>query len=99
MTLTREEKRKRWQALASKGKTHFVIVRGVLGFGVGLTIFTFFWEHITNFSTLALRQVSLDLLIRAPLCLIGGFVFGHLTWRWFCRRYAGSDGSVAGPSR
>jgi hypothetical protein len=93
MTVPREEKRKRWQALASQGKTHFVLMRGVLGFGIGLTIFSFLWEHIDNLSTLGLRQVSLDLLVRIPLCFIGGFVFGHLTWRWFCRRYGASGTS------
>ena len=92
MSSTREERinsRKRgwWRALAAKGKTHYVVVRGVLGYGVSLAAFTFLGEHVRDLTRLGLRQVSLDLLVRLPLCLLAGYLFGILTWKWFGLRY------------
>ena len=91
MSPNREEKansrRTRWAAIAAKGKTRWVIVRGVLGFGVGLTALTFLQEWVINHSISGFRQISSDLLVRTPFCLLGGYLFGLLTWKWFSHRY------------
>jgi hypothetical protein len=52
MSSTPEEKinlqRRRWAVIAAKGKTRWVIVRGALGFGLGMTVLTFLWEHVSS---------------------------------------------------
>jgi hypothetical protein len=78
---------RRWGALAAKGKARWVVVRGVLGFGVAMTVFTFAWEHISDHPRLGFLQALKDLSVRVPLCLVGGYLFGLLTWKWFSLRY------------
>jgi len=68
-------------------KAHYVVVHGILGYGVILAAFTFLWEHGRNLTRLGLPQVFLDLPVRTPLCLVAGYLFGFLTWKWFGRRY------------
>ena len=80
-------RRKKWAAIAARGKWRWVIMRGVLGFGIGMTVFTLLWEHMSDRTLPGLRQISIDLLFRVPLCLLGGFLFGLLTWKWFSYRY------------
>jgi hypothetical protein len=84
-------RRGRWAAIAAKGKTRWVLLRGVLGFGILLTAFTFLWEHFNDQTRLGLRQISSDLLVRVPFCLMGGYIFGLLTWKWFSLRYGRSN--------
>jgi predicted metalloendopeptidase len=82
-----DSRRGRWAAIAAKGKTRWVLLRGVLGFGILLTAFTFLGEHFNDQTRLGLRQISSDLLVRVPFCLMGGYIFGLLTWKWFSLRY------------
>lgn len=86
MSPTREERRKRWSAIAAKGKTRWIVVRGILGFGISLTALTFLQEWIDH-SVSGFRQICSDLLVRVPFCLLGGYLFGLLTWKWFSHRY------------
>ncbi len=87
MSPTRDEKRQRWQAIAAKGKTRWIVVRGILGFGLTLTALTFLQAWIVDHSIFGFRQIYSDLLPRAAFCLIGGYLFGLVTWKWFSHRY------------
>jgi len=87
MSPTREEKMQRWSAIAAKGKTRWIVVRGILGFGLTLTAFAFLQAWIVDHSISGFRQICLDLLVRAVFSLIGGYLFGLVTWKWFSYRY------------
>jgi len=84
---TREEKRQRWQAIAAKGKTRWIVVRGILGAGLTLTALTFLQTWIVDRSISGFRQICSDLLVRAPFFLVGGYLWGLVTWKWFSHRY------------
>ena len=87
MSPTREEKRQRWQAIAARGKTRWIVVRGILGFGLALTALTFLQAWLVDRSISGFRQICSDLLVRAVFSLIGGYLFGLVTWKWFSYRY------------
>ena len=87
MSPTREEKRQRWRAIAARGKRRWIVVRGVLGVGMSLTVLTFLHEYVIDHSISGFRQISSDLLVRAPFFLLGGYLFGLVTWKWFSHRY------------
>ena len=93
MSLTREAKRQRWSAIAAKGKTRWIVVRGILGAGLTLTVLTFLQDWVIDHSISGFRQICFDLLIRTPIFLVGGYLFGLLTWKWFSHRYG--TGGVA----
>ncbi len=65
-------RRRKWAAIAAKGKTHYLVVRGVLGFGIGTTVLTLLWEHVSRGGALGTRQLFLDFLIRVPFYMFGG---------------------------
>jgi hypothetical protein len=91
MGQTRDERanlrKRRWAVIAARGKTRWVVVRGIFGAGISLTALTFLQEWLVDHSISGLRQISSDLLVRTPLCLLGGYFFGLLTWKWFSHRY------------
>jgi hypothetical protein len=86
-----ESRRRKWAAIAAKGKTHYVVVRGVLGFGIATTVFTLIWDRIRDPSTSGLHNLSLEFLFRVPFYLLGGYLFGLVTWKWFSWRYGAAD--------
>jgi hypothetical protein len=90
MSPTREEKSHRWRAIAANGKTRWIVVRGILGAGLTLTALTFLNEWVIDHSISGLRQICFDLLIRTPIFLSGGYLFGLVTWKWFSHRYGTS---------
>ena len=87
MSPTREERGQRWSAIAAKGKTRWIVVRGILGWGLGLTALTFLDDWIIDHSISGFRQICSDLLVRAVFSLIGGYLWGPVTWKWFSHRY------------
>ena len=87
MIPTREERVRRWAAIAAKGKTRWVIVRGILGFGITVIVLTFLQDWLVDHSISGFRQISFDLLVRVPIFLLGGYLFGLATWKWFSYRY------------
>jgi formate-dependent nitrite reductase membrane component NrfD len=90
MSSTREERKRRWAAITAKGKTRWIVVRGIFGFGLILTALTFIQAWIVDHSISGLRQICFDLVVRAAFCLIGGYLFGVVTWKWFSHRYGAS---------
>ena len=89
-------RRRRWSAIAARGKARWVVVRGILGYGISLTVLTFLQEWVIDHSISGFRQIAHDLLVRMPFCLLGGYIGGLLTWKWFSHRYG--TGGEAGAS-
>ncbi len=87
---TSEERRQRWAAIAAKGKTRWIVLRGIIGFGLTLTAFTFLEAWIVDRSVTGFRQICSDLVVRTFFCLVGGYLFGLVTWKWFTYRHAPS---------
>lgn len=73
-----------WEAVRQKGILHFVIVRGVLGWGV--------WVALTSALTAwALTpHVQFGLLLKRSLVIfpIGGILWGLSVWFFTERKYA-----------
>jgi len=72
-----------WEKARAAGMTRFVLVRGVLFYG--LTMF-FVMTFIVHRGDLTARLIALSAL----LWLIGGAVFGALTWflmEWIYRKF------------
>jgi hypothetical protein len=90
MSSTREERRQRWCAISAKGRTRWIVVHGILRFGLTLTALTFLQAWLVDRPISGFRQICFDLLARAAICLIGGYLFGLVTWKWFSHRYGAS---------
>ena len=87
MSPTLEEKRQRWSVISARGKTRWIVARGILGLGLTVTALTFLQDWLIDQSISGFRRICFDLLIRTPIFLIGGYFFGLVTWKWFSRRY------------
>jgi hypothetical protein len=66
-----------WAKRRNKGRAYHIWVRGVVGFGLSLTIC--FWVY------LAIQwpqhpYFSVNLAFAAIICLIGGYLFGICSW-------------------
>ena len=89
-----ERMHQKWQRLRAHGFAHFVLVRGVLGWGGSM--FLVFAVLSVVFAASFDAKLSLpDVLLRVGLpCLVGGFGWGIVTWygnEWLYRKH--SDGA------
>ena len=95
MSSTREgrtnSRREKWVAIAAKGKTRWVFVRFVLGWGLTTSAITFLLHYVRDHAISGFREILLDLLIRVPFFMLGGYLAGLLTWKWFSFRYGVAD--------
>ena len=70
----------RWPAIRAKGRLRFVLVRGGLVFGAGMTALVY------AMLLLAERRQGLRLGAVAPLvpalCIPAGLLWGLVTWHW-----------------
>jgi hypothetical protein len=74
---------KSWEKIRVKGKTHFVLYRGVLGWGLYMFVVLTIFNHLqaVDFQLSELKSISLPtVFINFIICILGGFVFGRLTW-------------------
>jgi hypothetical protein len=70
----------RWENVRTKGKAHFVLVRGVLTYGLPMFIAMTFFVHRNDLSPKFIG-------ISAVLWLIGGALFGAIMWHLSERHY------------
>ena len=71
----------RWEKQRAKGKTRYILMTGVLGWGAAMfVVMTFFVSHPDE---LAWWRIALSAIV----CLAGGALFGFLTWALSERRY------------
>ncbi len=76
----------KWERTRAKGKWRFVLLRGIIGFGVVMIVITGLMDHLLAYfhitSDISLKYFWQDLLtIRAPFLLLGGVVIGLIAWR------------------
>ena len=70
----------RWEKTRAKGRTHYILVRGVLSYGLAMFVAMTFFAHRGDLSPKFIG-------ISAVAWLIGGALFGILTWYIFERQY------------
>jgi hypothetical protein len=77
-----EKQRQAWEKIRERGKLHFVLTRGSLGWGgfmfIFMTCMSFFVDH---------KKPDLFLPISALFWLLAGYPFGLWLWRWCEERY------------
>lgn len=73
-----------WRETRAKGRRHFVLVHGVLIFGLFMFLTTTAINYFSNPEDFKLRDVVLRMIVN-PL---GGVFFGMLMWRWIEKSYA-----------
>jgi NhaP-type Na+/H+ or K+/H+ antiporter len=81
----------RWKDIRAKGQWHYVIWRGVIGWGVPFGVFFILVRVVLPWFSQSPEYQQGDLVakiaIAAVLCLIGGLGFGILTWSLIEREY------------
>ena len=70
----------RWEQTRAKGKAQYILLRGMLGYGLPMFIAMTFFVHRNDLS-------ASFIAISAVAWLIGGAAFGALTWLVFERQY------------
>ncbi len=73
--------RENWEATRAKGRTRFILVTGVLGWGLPMFLFMTFW----------VQKVSVDdvgsIALSMALWAVGGLGFGYWVWRVSEKKY------------
>jgi len=70
----------KWETARAKGMAHYILVRGVLSYGLPMFIAMTFFVHPNDLSPKFIG-------ISAVLWLIGGALFGVITWYLLERQY------------
>ncbi|WP_020674469.1 hypothetical protein [Geopsychrobacter electrodiphilus] len=73
---------KNWEATRSKGKKRFVLISGVLNWGVLTAIL---WSLVMSYTS-GSRFLNY-FLIAIVVFPIGGVLFGHVTWNFMEKKY------------
>ncbi|MGQ8366194.1 hypothetical protein [Glaciecola sp. 1036] len=76
----------KWEQTRAKGKTRFVIMKGVIGWGVTTAIL---WSIIMAFVA-PTDNLWLRPLLALVLFPLGGIAFGHFAWQSAEKKYAKS---------
>jgi len=69
---------RRWPAIRAKGRTHFILVRGVLAWGGMMFIAGLVAVWLMHAPST--RALSGYVAIAALLCVLGGLLWGAVTW-------------------
>lgn len=83
-----ESERAKWERTRAKGKRRFIVVRGVLGWGMTTALLVSAWSWIEGEPTSHLWPHLVTSMI--SFCLVG-IVFGSLLWSYMEGRYAASS--------
>ena len=86
-----------WEKIRVKGKSHFILYRGVLGWGLYMFVVLTIFNHLqaVDFQFSELKSISLQIVfINFFICIIGGFFFGRLTWSASEKSYKRNKNSV-----
>ena len=73
---------KRWALTREKGKSQYILIHGVLLFGLPMLIFTAF---ITN--PFAYGLFSVLVLVHCGMWLVAGGIYGLIMWHYFERKF------------
>ena len=72
----------RWERIKQRGIWHFVFFRGVLGWGLPMSIIGIIFEHVSR------KEDALPWYFILGICLVGGFVWGLAMWFVTMRSYS-----------
>lgn len=76
------KQRARWLQVRAKGRWHFILWRGVVGWGLLTAILFSILVSVTN-ENIGFIEVLLIAAIAFP---IGGFFWGLAMWQWYVRQ-------------
>ncbi|WP_186580299.1 hypothetical protein [Aquibacillus kalidii] len=80
-----------WPEIKKKGKTHFIITQGVIGWGVTTAILFFIVTSVLdfgmNFTSYLTIEVLKDLLISLVIFPLVGIICGWLMWELLERKH------------
>jgi hypothetical protein len=79
---TEAERLARWERFKQGGIWRFVFLRGVLGWGLPMSIIGIIFEHVSR------KEEALPWYLILGLCLAGGFVWGLAMWFVTMRSYS-----------
>ncbi len=74
---------KKWEITRQKGKAKFILLNGVLAWGLPMFIVMTFFLNRRPDQMLSLTTVFVSAIIWA----LGGALFGWMAWTWAERRY------------
>ncbi len=74
-------KRERLARIIGKGKLHFILVRGVLRWGLVSATLVGTWEFFSKGRTA--KEVVMPFIVLPPI----GILWGEWMWHWVQRRY------------
>ena len=85
-----EDVHRAWQSLRHRGPIYFLFVRGVLGWGGFMFIFTMLMTLLGIFQ----RDLFPSALLKTgSICVLGGLLWGAVTWcfnEWLYRKHGSS---------
>lgn len=81
--LSREQIERLKQRLA-KGRKHFIIHRGILGFGVPVFVLATLWNWYDHYGwhLPSTQELVLSIVIDAVIWSVAGYVFGAIMWNY-----------------
>ncbi len=82
MSHTRQLRLAKWERIKQRGFWHFVLLRGVLAWGLSVGTIGIIFEYVSR------REEAFAWYFILGLCLAGGFVWGVATWFVSMRIYS-----------
>jgi hypothetical protein len=82
MSEIRQLRLARWERIKQGGIWRFVLLRGVLGWGLPMGIIGIIFEHVSR------KEEAFAWYLILGLCLIGGFIWGLAVWLVTMRSYS-----------
>ncbi len=82
MSDTRQLRSARWERIRQRGIWRFVLLRGVLAWGLSMSIIGIIFEHVSR------KEEAFPWYFILGLCLVAGFVWGLATWFVSMRIYS-----------
>jgi hypothetical protein len=74
----------RLEKIRAKGRKHYILYAGILGWGMSVFLVTTFWtwydKYGWHFPTLG--DIFLAVLIGLPLWSVGGYIWETITWNY-----------------
>jgi hypothetical protein len=80
----------KWAKIRLKGKTHFIIYRGVLGYGLFMFLFNTIYQHLrlTGFELSSLILIPMEtIIVNLIIWSLAGVAFGYMLWFIMERNY------------
>jgi len=72
-----------WERAKAKGPLRYILMRGVLGWGVPMAVFVLAAEYFIFHRTFEFHEI----VMRSVVFLMGGVLSGALDWKWTESRY------------